>query len=431
MTTRATGVAAAETWQEAAPLREIGDADGEELRGSYAPEFAPVVRAFSQLYGGRWAGGGALVVRWQGELVVDVWKGYAQTQRVRPWTRDTQSICFSVTKGVAATVIHRLADRGLLGYDEPVATFWPQFAAGGKQDITVRQLLTHRAGLQSLRAVAADASETLDHQLMEARLAAATPDRPGGRPAYHAWTFGWLAAGLARAVTGKGMSELFADELAKPLGIGAGLGLGNAPQGREAVSELVPVLFGVASEPLIRGPLGVVRRLGPISRLADPMLVPGVLKLLSGVPAPILASEAPAINGTFSAAALAELYGAIGDDAMHGTERLFSQRTANELGRVQTRERDEVLGLPMNWRLGYHQALTPPSIGRRAFGHFGMGGSFGCVDPDLDLSMGYVTNRMPSALTPLGRWEPGLLGGVAHRIAARRRGGPSATRIER
>ena len=135
---------------------------------------------------------------------------------------------FSATKGVASTVIHRLADRGLLSYDEPVAEYWPEFAANGKADITVREVLRHRSGLSHLRGVTK--TELMDHLLMEERLAAAPVDHLRGVQAYHALTYGWLLSGLARAVTGKGMRELIREEVARPLNTD-GLHLGRPPEG--------------------------------------------------------------------------------------------------------------------------------------------------------------------------------------------------------
>src|SRR3954467_7449554 len=115
------------------------------VSGHTAPGFEPVRQAFWRLVGRR-SGGGALTVRLRGETVVDLMAGYADRAHTRPWTPETLAISFSTTKGVASTVIHRLADRGLLDYDEPVAAYWPEFAAGGKGRITVRDLLSHRAG---------------------------------------------------------------------------------------------------------------------------------------------------------------------------------------------------------------------------------------------------------------------------------------------
>src|SRR5687768_8293446 len=184
--------------------------------GHTAPAFAPVRTAFAKLVG-RGAGGGALVVRLRGETVVDLVTGSADRRGRRPWTPDTVAISFSTTKGVASTVVHRLVERGLLGYDDPVAEHWPAFAAGGKERVTVRDVLTHRAGLSSVQAVARRAEDLLDHVAMEERLAARAVRAPTTRSYYHAITYGWLLSGLLRQLTGRGMADLVRTEITEPL----------------------------------------------------------------------------------------------------------------------------------------------------------------------------------------------------------------------
>src|SRR3982751_14424 len=149
-------------------------------KGYIAPGFDPVQRALSRIVGRR-SGGAALTVKVRGETLVDLSTGYADRARTRPWTPETLAISFSTTKGVASTVIHRLADRGLISYDEPVAAYWPEFAAGGKEDVTVRHVLTHRAGLSSVRAVAPRGEDLLDHVDLEHRLAARAVRAPTER----------------------------------------------------------------------------------------------------------------------------------------------------------------------------------------------------------------------------------------------------------
>ena len=180
------------------------------------------------MFPGRRFGGGALAVYLDGQPVVDVWTGWSDRAGQVPWTADRAPMVFSATKGMAATVIHRLVDRGLIDYEAPVAEYWPEFAANGKSELTVREVMRHRAGLSGLRG--ATKEDLLDHLVMEERLAAAPPGRLLGKPAYHALTFGWLMSGLARAVTGKGMRELIREELAEPLGTD-GLHLGRPPDG--------------------------------------------------------------------------------------------------------------------------------------------------------------------------------------------------------
>ncbi|MGC7299007.1 serine hydrolase domain-containing protein, partial [Mycobacteroides abscessus subsp. massiliense] len=132
------------------------------VHGWAQPEFDRVVRKFASMYVGR-IGGGALCVYVDGEPVLDIWAGEARPGM--PWTHDTAPIVYSASKGVTATVIHRLADRGLLTYDAPVARYWPQFAANGKESITVREVLSHKSGLAALAPLASTPEELLDHEL--------------------------------------------------------------------------------------------------------------------------------------------------------------------------------------------------------------------------------------------------------------------------
>src|ERR1700760_4853142 len=206
------------------------------VHGAADPRFASVIRIFAGLFPGRRFGGGTLSVYIEGKPVVDVWLGWSDRAGEVPWTADTGAMVFSATKGVSSTVIHRLADRGLLSYDDPVAEYWPEFAANGKSDITVRDVLRHRSGLSHLRGVTK--TELMDHLLMEERLAAAPVDPLRGVQAYHALTYGWLLSGLARAVTGKGMRELIRREVAQPLNTD-GIHLGRPPEGSPTVPAQV------------------------------------------------------------------------------------------------------------------------------------------------------------------------------------------------
>ena len=358
--------------------------------------FLPVARAFTKLVG-RGAGGGALVVTLRGETVVDLVTGHADRARRRPWTPDTLAISFSTTKGVASTVIHRLAEQGALAYDDPVAQHWPEFAAGGKECVTVRDLLTHRAGLHSVQAVADRGPDILDHLAMEEKLAARAVRAPTSRSAYHAITYGWLLAGIARRVTGHGMAELFESEVAGPLGLDQGIHLGAPPAVLDRVAEPVgSALRHLGSAAKVMAPLWT--RAARARAAGEALHLPGFDRLFTGSRPPIWSTEMPAVNGVFSARALATMYGELAD----GGGRLLKPNTTNELGRVQVRDPDAVLGLRMRWRLGYHQAFGAGPVAPRAFGHYGYGGSGGWADPQTGLSLGFVTNRIGSVSTPLG-----------------------------
>ena len=365
--------------------------------GRVAPGFEPVRRAFARIVG-RGSGGGALAVQVRGATVVDLWTGVADRAGARPWTPDTLAISFSTTKGVASTVIHRLADRGALDYDEPVASYWPEFGAGGKGRVTVRQLLTHRAGLHSIRAVAGRMEDLLDHVAMEDKLAARTVPGPTAASAYHAITYGWLLAGLARRLTGCGLADLARTEITDPLGI-RGLHVGVPYDARERVAEPVGaalrqlVLTAEATAPLWS-------RSRSIRRTMEALQVPGFHRLFEGVEPPIWGTEMPAVNGVMSAQALAEMYAPLANGGRAGDLKFLTPETVDTLGRVQLRTRDAVLGIRMRWRLGYHHAFGTRAP--MAFGHYGYGGSGGWADPAVGLSVGFVTNRIGSLTTPLG-----------------------------
>ncbi|MEU3015641.1 serine hydrolase domain-containing protein [Nocardia asteroides] len=365
--------------------------------GGFAPAgFGPLVRAFAALIGHRRAAGGALAIYRHGEPVAHLWTGTAGD---RPWTADTAPIVFSATKGVTATVIHRLADRGLLDYRAPVAEYWPRFAANGKGAITVADVLTHRAGLSSLCAVATSAAESLDHELMEDRLALATPDRLRGVPTYHALTYGWLLAGLARAVTGRSMGELIRTEVTDPLGLD-GIHLGRPRAGSSTeYAPLAGTHLSVAGHPIAAGVLDRVGKLvpGPLGAASRCLFVRGLNGILDGDEPTILDTEMPAGNGVCTATGLARMYAALADGTTIDGRPYLRPQTHTRIRRVQTYHLDHALFyLPMMWHLGYHSMPMPGA--RNAFGHIGLGGSFGWVDPQSGLSVGFVHNRLDQGL---------------------------------
>lgn len=389
------------------------------IRGSVAPGFGAAAEAFSKL-AVRGRGGAALVVRVRGETVLDLCAGWADRAHTRPWTPETLALSFSTTKGIASTVVHRLAERGELAYDEPIATYWPEFAAGGKERVTVRDLLTHRAGLWSVRAVAERPEDMLDHLEMEERLAARTVRAPTERSAYHAITYGWLVAGLARRVTGgRGLAELARAEVAAPLGVD-GLHIGVDETAREFVAQPVgSALRHLGAATRVITP--ALTSLKATRAFHDALIAPGFHELFEGSEPSIWATEMPAVNGALTAGALARLYGALANGGQEpGGPRLLAATTVRELGRVQVRTRDAVLGIGMRWRLGYHQAFGTGRSASKAFGHYGYGGSGGWADPELGLSLGFVTNRIGSITTPMADATLYRLSRVTHGCAAAR-----------
>lgn len=361
------------------------------VQGAADDAFVRTLQGFSQLFPGRRFGGGALCIYLHGEPVVDVWTGYSDRRGRNYWTADTGAMVFSATKGMASTVIHRLVDRGLLTYDVPVAQFWPEFGANGKADITVRDLLRHRAGLSHLNGVRK--ADLFDHVGMEQRLAAAPVNRlTHGHPAYHALTYGWLVSGLARAVTGLGMADLIRTELAEPLNTD-GLHLGRPPASAPTRAAQILAPQSTLANPVFNIVAPKVAAL-QFSGLFGSMYFPGMKAVVQGE-TPFLDAEIPAANGVATARGLARMYGAIANGgAIEGAQFLSPRVAADLTGRPNLRP-DRNIGIPLAFHLGYHSL---PFGLMRGFGHVGLGGSVGWADPASGLGIGFVHNRL---LTPM------------------------------
>ncbi|GAA4482411.1 serine hydrolase domain-containing protein [Rhodococcus olei] len=378
------------------------------------PRFLPLADAFFALYRSPQHGGGALSAYLDGELVLDIWAGWAD--RDRRWNRDTVALSFSTGKGVASTVLHRLAERGVLDYDEPVATYWPEFGAAGKGRITVRDMLTHRSGLHRVRGLVSGRRALLDYDTVVAALAAGTPDpRRLDGPGYHAVTFGWLVAETVTRVTGRDFVDVVRDEIARPLGVEEFWYRVPRDQ-RYRIAKLFPHInpggmpWEVTSS--------VLSRVGPLSGLAEAAMPDGFDELVRDPD--VHDAVMPGWNGVFTARALAKMYGAIANDGVVDGRRFLRSETLAQMGTTQTRQRDYVLRAPIHWRLGYHPVfLAKRSQPRYAFGHYGVGGSGAYADPETGLSLGYVTNRMGNAVTALGDLRLARLGAVAQELVAR------------
>jgi CubicO group peptidase (beta-lactamase class C family) len=364
----------------------------EHVQGAADPRFSCAVQTFARLFPGPRFGGGALAVYVDGEPVVDVWTGWSDRHGEQRWTADTGAMVFSASKGVASTVLHRLVDRGLLDYDAPIAQYWPEFGANGKAAITVRDMLRHRAGLSHLKGVSKD--ELLDHLYMEERIASAPVERRlVGRAAYHAFTYGWLASGLARAITGKGMRELFRSEVAQPLDTD-GLHLGRPP--KDTPTKVAQIMYpqSTRTNPLIDH---LVPRLAelPVAGGLGAIYVPGLTSLVQG-DTPFLDSEIPSVNAVVTARGLAKMYGALANDGrVGGTQFLSTELARGLVGKTSLRP-DLNLVFPMSFHLGYHGSPVPGLL--RGYGHAGLGGTIGWADPATKSSFAFVHNRL---ITPI------------------------------
>ena len=304
------------------------------------------------------------------------------------------AMSWSTTKGVTSTVLHMLADRGSLDYDSPVASYWPEFAANGKSAVTVRQVMAMEAGLYDVRHLIEDPRELLDHDTMAAHLAAARPlHEPGQASAYHAFTYGWIAGELVRRITGTTLGAFVQSRDCPTVGLGRLLhrytgcrvrSCGGAPSAQPGTRT---------------SPEGVAKAIDPLTRLAgfSPARFAAAFLPRGGhtvIPTTeFLAAEVPAVNGVFTARSLARFYAALGSpDGLDGV-RLWSDDTRRAATEPQTRRRDLVIPLRMQWRLGYHQPFPTKRTSPSAFGFYGAYGSGGYADPSRRLAVGFVVQH--------------------------------------
>jgi CubicO group peptidase (beta-lactamase class C family) len=383
-------------------------AETEDVEGFAHPDFSAVERAFAQQLE-RTDGGAAVTVFHQGRAVVDLWGG-VRSPDGDPWESDTLAMCFSTTKGVASAALHLQAEAGLVDYDERVATYWPEFAQNGKENITVRHVLSHSAGLHRLRSVIDSAHHMLDWDHMVGALAAEPPAyEPGTQCGYHALTYGWLVGEIVRRVTGRPLAQVIADDVDAPLGLN-GLYLGCPPEQRHRVAPLAPMqIFGPRlPKALHRIRRGIADQAGkalslvgsPVNtrRMINALFPRGMEDVMAGPE--VMDASIPAANGFFTSRALASLYAVYAGWGELDGVRLFSPERVRQIGEEQNNRRDLVLVMPMRWRLGYHRVLGNYDACPNGFGHFGLGGSGAWADPTRGLAVAMVCNRGTG--TPVG-----------------------------
>jgi CubicO group peptidase (beta-lactamase class C family) len=365
--------------------------------GTNDPAFRGVREVFEELLATREIGAGVAV--WvDGREVVDLWGGFAGPTRSRPWERDTLVNLYSTTKGMTAIVAHRLVDSGALDLDAPVARYWPEFAAAGKEAVPVRQLLNHRVGLPAVRELL-PAELLFDWAGMTRALAAEAPWwSPGSRHGYHAFTFGWLVGEVVRRATGKTVGMLFREEIAGPLGLDFHIGLTAEHDSR--VARLGRVTEGDGAErifaAILDDPTGIVSR-----AFANPPSLAAESR--SARSRAWRGSEMPAANGHGTARSLAKLYGVLADGGAFAGHRVLSPESIARCSMEESEGLDAVLGIKTRFSLGFMLSQPDQEDGRigpnrRTFGHAGAGGSIGFGDPDARIGFGYAMNGLGQSI---------------------------------
>jgi CubicO group peptidase (beta-lactamase class C family) len=366
---------------------------GVRVEGECEARFAGVREVFQKSFDSGEVGA-AVAVTIGGRTVLDLWGGHRDAARTRPWTRDTLVNVYSTTKGVTAVCAHRLAEQGRLDLDAPVARYWPEFAAAGKERIPVRWLLCHKAGLPALRDdIPADAR--FDWGYWTGALAAEAPWwEPGTQHGYHALTFGHLVGEVVRRVDGRSLGTCFREDLAEPLGLDFHIGLAASHDAR--VAEVLPA---PPSPPGVPNPFLAARK-DPRSLVGrvfgNPALEPRDVNTRAW-----RAAELPAANGHGTARGLARLYGALATDGVLDGVRVLSPEQIARANTEQASGVDAVLS-PLHSRFGLGFMMTQPMIpfgpNPRAFGHPGAGGSIAFADPDAQLGFAYTMNQMQTGL---------------------------------
>ncbi|MFB9275790.1 serine hydrolase domain-containing protein [Cohnella cellulosilytica] len=314
-----------------------------------------------------------LAVYYRGELIVDAFAGIADQASGTPVDGDTLFPVFSTTKGVAATVIHLLAERGQLDYDAKIGDIWPEFGVNGKEEALIRHALYHTTGIPHMP-TGIGVADLSDWDKMCAEIARLTPQwPPGEHMEYHAITYGWILGEIARRVDGRAFSQILKEDICDPLGItDMYVGLPDGMEHRVALLE----------EP------GFV----PPSVDEDrPQAIPAWISPLHewmNTPAARRACV-PASNGIMSARSIARHYAALLPGGVDGVQLLPNSRM--KLATAPLRLKDGVL-LPrgMGYEVGQENSIIGPRL--EAFGHGGYGGSIAFADPGQDLAVGFTKN---------------------------------------
>ena len=355
-----------------------------------APGWEPVRDAFLEGFTLGEEHGAGVAVYHRGQCVVDIMGGWRDKDHTIAYDTDAMQVVFSTTKGITSIAVAMCVERGLLNYDEKVSTYWPEFAARGKADITVAQLLSHRAGLYTVDGEIS-LEEALDWNTITARLADTAPLFPiNSTHGYHAITFGWLAGELVRRVTGKSIGDFVRDEIVTPLGVEFHIGL---------PSDLEPRVARLMAHPIPKFPPDIAKimldRAGPGTKGAAALSLNGSFG--NGVfnKPEVHQAQIPGANGIGNARSLARIYAATvstvdGVRILGDTVRDIA-RTSN----TPTGEMDVILLDPTDFGMGFmvHSPRTPYS-GPSSFGHDGAGGSVAFAEVNRELAFSYVMNTM-------------------------------------
>ena len=362
-----------------------------EIHGECDPQFSKVKETFEKLYQEDREIGSCFAVYKDGNPLVNLWGGFQDKDKTKPWQKDNLVTVYSTTKGVAAFCIALAMEKGLLKYEEKVSTYWPEFASNGKEDITIGMLMSHQAGICSPET--RNVEDYYNQSLMAEKLAGMTPIwEPGTASGYHSMTFGWLTSELILRVTGKSLGTFFREEVGDQHEIDFFIGLPESEDHR--VAELVPF-------DIVRSENSEQQQVELTDAQKSQRNSAGTLDIQNTKA--WRQAEIPSANGQGNAGGLAKLYSLIVPE--DNSLKLLKDDTVNQMTTMQIEGRDLVLAVQVRWGVGFilnkHKIIYGPIEG--AFGHSGYGGSCAFGDPENKIGVSYVMNRMLDNFNADGR----------------------------
>jgi CubicO group peptidase (beta-lactamase class C family) len=374
------------------------------LQGYCSPQFEAAGRVFQNNFPEFGELGASCCVYVEGEAVVDIWGGWADVAKTKPWQEDTLSGFYSVGKSFTALCALRAADQHGFELDAPLADVWPEYGQNGKQQTTLRHLLTHRAGMPAIRKPLPDEA-LFDWALLVNTLAEQAPYwQPGTEHGYHTNTMGLLVGEFVRRISGLPVDQYFQQQIAQPLGADTHFGLSDEDLKRaaeiswpaqEQAAQPASAAYPASTEetPVEQSPEVIEHIQMMKSAYSNPS---GISSLGVYNTDGWRQTVAPSANGFGTAKGIARIYNALAHGGTINGYEVIKQSRLEEARKIQCEGLDRILRRDIRWGLGFQ--LTHPNRpmgpNPNSFGHFGNGGSLGFADPDKKLAFGYTLNRI-------------------------------------
>ncbi len=361
------------------------------VHGFVEEKFSPVRDAFAENFAMGADVGASCCATLEGETVVDLWGGFADQAMTRPWQKDTILTVYSTTKTMTALTALLLADRGELDFDAPVAKYWPEFAANGKERVLVSHLMSHASGLSAWREPVTTMEDLYDWEKMTSLLAAQAPLwEPGTASGYHAFTFGYLVGEVVRRITGKSLGTVFREEIAQPLDADFHIGLPASEDAR--VAEIIPI---VPTQSPGKIEFTEVQRLSFMNLPRD---FPWAGSTAVANTRAWRSAEIPAVNGHGNARSVAEIHCILANGGVAKGKRFMSEAGCRKALKAQIEGPDLVMGRPQPARFGLGFHLPGPLLDLELPNANALhGGGGGCswifIDMDARTTFAYVSNK--------------------------------------